>query len=80
MIERRERPVFYSPRARRHFLTKRAAAHAEATARVIIWYPTEKAEYDDAGRQTFPGSHFTEVPRLVAIRDRLVQRYMRLLK
>lgn len=57
-------------------MTKRAAAIAEATAKVKGWYPTEKAEYDEIGCM-YPGSHFTEVPRLVAIRDRLAKRYLK---
>lgn len=79
MIEKRQRITYYSPRRGRHFMTKRAAAMAEANERVKSWYPTEKAEYDEIGC-TFPGSHFSEHPRLVAIRDRLAKRYMKWMK
>lgn len=79
-VVRKTREVFYSPRRGRHFFTAKAAALAEANARVKGWSPSEKSEYDDSGRCTFPGYHFTENARLVAIRDRLYARYLKALR
>lgn len=74
-----ERKVYYSPRRRRYFLTKRAAAMAEATGRILHFWPTEKGESDNIG-VTDPGWHFTQVPELVALRQKLFQHYMRNMK
>lgn len=75
------RPIFYSERRRRHFITMRGAAMAEANARMYAWFPSEQAEYEDEyGRCTYPGYHFINEPRLVAIRDKLVNRYIRQMK
>lgn len=75
--------VYYSPRKRRHYFTAKAAARAEAAARICRFFPTEKeeTEYSD-GRPIGhdPGWHFTEEPRLVAVRDRLTARYLRELR
>lgn len=80
-VKRVNRPVFYSERRGRHFMTIRGAAMAEANARMYEWFPSEKAEYEDEfGRCTYPGFHFSSEPRLMAIRDRMVVRYMKQLK
>lgn len=76
MIESRQREVYYSPRRRRCFLTAKAAAHAEATARMRKWWPNESPEYE-SGFMTEPGWSFESDPRLLAIRDRLAKRYVR---
>ena len=73
-VQAKLRTVFFSPRRRRHFMTPIAAARAEAGARIKRFFPTEKPDEDVSGW------HFTEVPRLVAVFDRLVARYMRQLK
>lgn len=79
-----QRTVFYSPRKRRHYFTAKAAARAEAAARICHFFPTEKGEtqYSEYGLPIFndPGWHFTEEPRLVAVRDRLAARYLRELR
>lgn len=81
MIERRQREVFYSPRRRRHFMTRHGAANAEANARMWRFFPSEDAEYeDDFGRCTYPGWNWREVPRLVEVHKRLVARYLRQLE
>lgn len=78
MIEIRQRQVFYSPRRRRHFMTAIAAARAEANTRMQKFFPSEEVEYEsDSGRQTYGGWSWREVPRLVAIHERLVARYLR---
>lgn len=78
------RTVYFSPRKRRHYFTAKAAARAEANARICRFFPTEKGstEYGENGRpiENDPGWHFTEEPRLVAIRDRLAARYLKELR
>lgn len=77
-VEKKTREVYYSPRRGRHFMTKIGAARAEANARMYKAFPSEDAEYeDDYGRCTYPGWNFTEEPRLVAVRDALVARYLK---
>lgn len=80
-VEKKTKEVYYSPRRRRHFMTKLAAARAEASARIKRFFPTEMPEtqYSDYGSPIShdPGWHYTEEPRLIAIYDRLVARYMR---
>ena len=76
-----QRTVYYSPRKRRHYSTAKPAPRAEAAAPIAHFCPTEQGEtqYDEYGRPIFndPGWHFTEEPRLVAVRDRLTARYLR---
>lgn len=80
-VIRIDRPIYYSERRKRHFITARGAAMAEANARIYAWFPSEQAEYEDeCGRCTYPGFHFSSEPRLVAIRDRLFARYMKKLR
>lgn len=78
------RTVYFSQRKGRHFFTAKAAARAEANARVCRFFPTEKGsdEYSKEGFQIVsdPGWHFTEEPRLVAVRDRLISRYLKELR
>lgn len=76
-VEKKTREVYYSPRRGRHFMTKIGAARAEANARMYRAFPSEEPEYEDYGRCTYPGWDFTKEPRLVAVRDRLVDRYLR---
>jgi len=81
MLEARQRTVYYSPRRRRHFLTLRGAAEAEADARMFRLFPSEEPERDgDYNQIIWPGFCFRDVPRLVAVRDRLVKRYMAAIK
>lgn len=80
-VVRKTREVFYSPRRGRHFFTAKGAAMAEANARMYRLFPSEDAEHEDEwGRCTYPGFSFHEVPRLVAVRDRLVKRYLKALR
>jgi len=78
------RTVYFSQRKGRHFLTAKAAARAEANARICRFFPTEKGstEYGELGNTVSedPGWHFTEEPRLVAVRDRLASRYLKELR
>ncbi len=77
-VTKKVREVYYSPRRGRHFLTKQGCAMAEANARMYRLFPTEEPERDDDyGRIIWAGFNFNDVPRLVAIRDRLYQRYFR---
>lgn len=75
-VETRTRTVYYSPRRRRHFMTAKAAAGGEASARMRKWFPRESAEYE-GHLMTYEGWDWRDVPRLVAIRDRLAERYLR---
>lgn len=75
-IEARARTVYYSPRRRRHYMTAAGAANAESAARMRRWFPPESSEYED-GFLISPSWHWCEVPRLVAIRDRLTRRYLK---
>lgn len=70
------RPVYYSTRKRRRYLTLQAACRAEADARMKIWFPSESADHETAD----PGWRYYEVPRLAKIRDRLELRYRRNLR
>jgi hypothetical protein len=73
MIEERTRKVFYSPKAGRCYLTKRAAIYAEARAIIEERYPSENAE-DDTG---YEGWYWkTSIPRS----DVLLRRVARLVK
>lgn len=78
-VEKKMREVYYSPRRRRHFMTKIGAANAEANTRMHNLFPPEDAEYDEQGWATSPSWDFRYEPRLVAVRDRLVARYMKAL-
>lgn len=76
MIEIRQRQVFYSPRRRRHFMTAIAAARAEANARMRALFPPGPDEYEQ-GYCINEGWCWQLVPRLVAVHERLVARYLR---
>ena|ERR1019366_9080760 len=73
MIEERTRKVFYSPKAGRCYLTKRAAIYAEARAIIEEKHPSEHAE-DDTG---YEGWYWRKgLPRS----DVLLRRVARLVK
>ena len=72
-VERRVRTVFYAPTRRRHYLTLKGAAFAEAGALIAAKYPTEQPEYHE-GRLTYRGFHHTSDERLVRVRARLARR------
>ena len=55
--------VYHAPTARRRYLTKKSAVRAEARALISRKHPTEKGEYDDMGRLTYEGWHWTNLPR-----------------
>ncbi len=80
MIEARTKVVYYSPRKRRHFITARAAARAEANGRMNAAFPSEPAEYEERGYCVDPGWDWRSVPRLVKIHEKLVSRYLQKLK
>ncbi|TBL50552.1 hypothetical protein EYY98_08920 [Obesumbacterium proteus] len=58
MIISKTRKVWFSPERGRSFLTRRAAIRAEAKAKILKRYPTEKPEYDENGFCYYPGFHF----------------------
>lgn len=68
-IQRRTQVVYYAPTANRTFVTKRAAAKAEARARIKVKYPTELGDEDESGW------HWSMLPRA----DKLLKRYARIL-
>lgn len=62
--------TYLAPTARRRYLTKNAAANAEARAMVREKYPTEPAEYE-GGYCVFGGWHWSSDDRLVRVQKRL---------
>lgn len=72
----KHRPVFFAPTRRRHFLTLKGAAMAEAGALIAKKYPTESPEYHE-GRMTYAGFHYTTDERLIRVRHRLARRILR---
>ena len=73
------RTVYRAPTKGRSYLTPRAAAKAEAAAILREKYPTEKPDYED-GRMEYPGYHWSDDPKLVAIHKRLVRFLLHRLK
>lgn len=67
--------VYYSPSAKRRYLTKRGAIAAEARAMIAKKYPTEFEERDERARVTHPGWHWSLLPHA----EDLYQRLCRLL-
>ena len=78
-VERRVRTVFYAPTRRRHYLTLKGAAFAEAGALIAAKYPAEQPEYHE-GRLTYSGFHHTSDERLVRVRTRLSRRIIKAIK
>lgn len=68
--------VYYAPSARRRYLSARAAAVAEARARIRAKYPSEPCERDEIGI-TYSGWDFTEDERLVKVHARLSRMLLR---
>ena len=67
-----ERKVYLAPTAKRHYLTRKAAANAEARALIRRKYPSERSE-PDVG---FRGWHWSEDERLVRVHNRLSKRIL----
>ena len=65
-VDRGVRPlattVWVAPTARRRYLTKRGAIHAEARALIQKRHPTERTEYE-RGHIIYGGWHWTSLPR-----------------
>lgn len=76
MIQEMTAKVYYSPTARRRYLTKAAAIRREAIARIRQKHPTERAEHDNNGYCTYGGWHWTAIPRHKV----LLRRYIRIIK
>jgi hypothetical protein len=74
------RTVYRAPTARRHYLTPRAAADAEARALVMRKYPTEREGRDHNGMVYDPGWHWSSDPRLVRLHKRLRRSLLRRLR
>ncbi|PLC06382.1 hypothetical protein CY658_04935 [Variovorax sp. RO1] len=66
------RTVWFAPTKRRHYMSPRAAAHAEASARIEKKYPTEKSE-SESGVCYDPGYHWREDQRLLKVHARLAR-------
>ncbi|MCA0276315.1 MAG: hypothetical protein LCH86_09940 [Proteobacteria bacterium] len=75
-VETRQATVYFAPTAGRRYLTRKAAAQAEAKALIRAKYPTEPAEHDDAGRCTYPGFHWSNDERLQRVLVRLTARLL----
>lgn len=70
LIHIKTQPVYFAPTARKTFITKRAAARAEARARILKKYPSERSEED------YPGWHWLrDLPKA----EQLYRRYSRLI-
>lgn len=68
--------IYYSTRAGRRFLIKRAAIAAEARAIIEAKYPREKSYFDGNGYETEEGWHWRQLERS----DVLYRRLCRLIK
>jgi hypothetical protein len=72
-IEQISRPVYLAKTKRRCYLSPRSAANAEARALIAAKYPSEKPDYDDEGRCTYPGYHWSSDDQLNRLHSRLVR-------
>ncbi|WP_114153835.1 hypothetical protein [Chromobacterium haemolyticum] len=70
-IKAQIRTVYYSPTGRRSYLTAKGAANAEASRMLSKKYPQEQAEYDDFGRITYAGFHWSGDEHLLRVHARL---------
>lgn len=70
------RTAYLAPTKGRAYLTKDAAAYAEARAMITRKYPTEREEKEN-GRVVATGWHWTEDDRLCKVYTRLAQRLRR---
>lgn len=78
-IQPRPDTVYFSPTKRRRYLTARAAASAEASAKLENKYPSEAAEYEN-GRMYDPGYHWSQEDRLVLVHKRYSRLLLRALR
>lgn len=70
-IQSRQQAVYFAPTARRTFITKRAAASAEARAQIRKKYPTERGDIES------PGYHWRhDLPNADKIHRRLMRRIL----
>jgi len=76
-ITQAQATVYFAPTAGRRYLTRKAAALAEAKALIRAKYPTEPAEHDDSGRRTYGGFHWSMDDRLCRVLSRLAARIYR---
>lgn len=72
MIQILTRAVFKSERAGRSYMSLKSAVQAETRAIIKAKYPSEQAEYED-GRLTYPGFHWTSMPRFEVMQRRLAR-------
>lgn len=63
MIKTVVRTVYFAPTRGRYYMTKAGAIKAESRAILSKKFPTEQAEYEDFGFKTYPGFHWTSLPR-----------------
>ncbi len=78
-IQRDVVAVYYAPTRGRRYLTARAAARAEASARLAEKYPTEHAEYEN-GMMYYPGFHWSSDESLKQVHKRYMRLLLRALK
>jgi len=64
-----QRTAFYAPTANRSYLTRKGAAHAEASALIRKKYPTEKPGWQDGPYAT--GWHWHQDERLCRLHTKL---------
>lgn len=72
-ITQTQATVYLAPTAGRRYLTRKAAANAEARALIRAKYPTEHAEPD----VSYSGWHWSNDDRLVRVYSRLAARIYR---
>lgn len=73
MITHRQATIYYAPTKRRHYITRRGAAKAEAAALLCRKYPTEHGTEDDG----YSCWHWSGDERLNRVYARLVRRLLR---
>lgn len=72
-IAQTQATVYLAPTAGRRYLTRKAAANAEARALIRAKYPTERAEHDVG----YSGWHWSNDDRLRRVHARLASRIYR---
>lgn len=76
MILSKTKTIYFSTSRGRSYMSKDSAIKAEARALIKMRHPSEKAEFDELGRMTYSGFHWSSIPRSKV----LLRRVCRLVK